>query len=182
MSRTLIALFATLWVSSACSGPLYQLPEPLAESEARDISMDRSAERERDAARFVEARRARLSLYEALGASVWDAAAALLSQETRVLLSGGGAGDVATALATGQLVLNNTRYSFDPVDLLLMDAPQEMLDNLPGEEDVETDRRKVIHLMNRDGDTRAVVLIFEGSAWRVHVPAMPRERVTSSRL
>ena len=176
------ALVPSFLLASACSGPLYQLPEPLAVEQARDISMDRAAERERDAARFVDARRAMLGLYESLGAEDWDAAVAHLSQETRVLLSAGGEGDAATTLATGELVLGGTLYSFAPIDLLLMDAPQEMLDVLPGAQDVETDRRKVIHLMRQDGETRAVVMILEGDAWRVHVPAMPRERVTSSRL
>lgn len=180
--RLISPLLAFAFVASACGGPVYRLPDPPAADEQRDVSLDRVEERERDSDRYNDARRAILGLYDALGNERWDEALGLVSQETRVLLSSGGSGDAEVALATGTLVLDDAEYQFDAVDLLLIPGVREIADRVEGVDDVETDRRKVVHLTDTGGHTRAVVVIYEADAWRVHVPALPRDRVTTSRL
>lgn len=173
MSRHLLAFVALVLV--ACGG-VYQLPDPPPEGERASIHIDPAAEERESAARYIEARRTLVALYEALGGEDWDGAIQLLSTETRLLLSDGGNGDAAQTLGTGRLASGNRTYAFTPIDLLLVANPDGMEDSIPGESENETPRRKELFLVSGD-ETRRVVLILEADAWVLHYRRLPVERL-----
>lgn len=181
MSRPLSLILAMLLAGlGACRGAVYVLPDPVAPELARDVSTDPAEERTRDAERYLEARQTILALYDALANGRWDEAAELVSSETAVLLSEGGQASARETLASGTLTLGERSYLFDPVELLLLPGVRSMDDAPPEGVDEESERRKVVHLISEDG-RRAVVVIREGDAWRLHMPTLPEGRVESAR-
>ena len=162
--------------SLAACGGIYTLPEAPAEADRAPVNLDPAAEERESAARYTEARRSLVALYEALGGERWSDAVELLSVETRLLFSEGGDGDAAESLSSGVLSLNGDEYAFDPIDLLLMHSPETMEDSVPSETESETARRKEVFLIAAE-ETRRVVLILEADQWRVHLRRLPLERL-----
>lgn len=173
MSRILVALLAV--ALGACSG-VYELPDPPPEDERASVQIDPAAEERESAARYIDARRTLVALYEALGAESWDDAIALVSTETRLLLSDGGGGDAAETLAVGRLTVGGRTYGFEPIDLLLLRDPDGMEDSVVGESENETPRRKELFLVSAE-ETRRVVLILEADQWVVHFRRLPVDRL-----
>ncbi len=174
--RIAVAAFVVSVSAAACSP--YQLPDPPAVEDRGEVALNPAVEQRLSAERFSEARRTVLSLYEALEAERWDDAAALLSNETRLLLSEGGTADATAALAAQEVTLNGVRYGFDPVDLFLLEGPESFEDDWQQEEQAETGRRKEIFIVAGE-EFRRVVLIHEGDAWLVHMRRWPTDRLTS---
>jgi hypothetical protein len=173
MSRILLLLVCA--ALAACGG-IYTLPEAPAEEERATVHLDPAAEEREAAARYTEARRTLVALYEALGGSRWTDAIELLSIESRLLLSAGGSGNAAESLENGVLTIDGSDYRFDPIDLLLMHTPDAMEDSVPGESESETARRKEVFLVTAE-EARRVVLILEADQWRVHLRRLPIERL-----
>jgi hypothetical protein len=140
------------------------------------VHLDPASEQRESDARYTEARRTLVSLYETLGGERWEDAVDLLSVETRLLLSAGGTGNAAESLAAGTLTIGEVDYRFDPTDLLLMHDPDAMEDSVVGETESETSRRKEVFLVNAE-ETRRVVLIQEADQWRVHLRRIPADRL-----
>ena len=128
---------AVLFVLAACNR-VYDLPDPPPESERASVALDPAEEHRQDGERYVAARRSLLELYEALDGERWDDATELLSTETQLLLSSGGSGDAAAALAAGQVTVSGESYAFDPVNLFLLANPDASEDSWEGEEENET--------------------------------------------
>jgi hypothetical protein len=80
-------------------------------------------------------------------------------------------------LGEGRLELGGASYSFDPIDLFLMEDPEQMEDAVVGEAEAESSRRKDVFLVSGD-ETRRVVLLNEADEWRVHVRRLPLSRLT----
>lgn len=160
----------------ACT-QVYTLPEAPPLDQRVSVHVDPAQEERESAARYLEARRTLVSLYEAFGAEDWARATELLSVETRLLLSAGGDGNPETSLASGRLILDGASFRFDPTDLFLMENPEEMEDWIAGEEEVESSRRKEVFLRNGE-EVRRVVLVNEADEWRVHVRRLPLSRLT----
>ena len=157
----------------ACGGRIYELPPPPADDARRSVTLDPAEERRLDAERYTEARRTVLGLMAALEGGDWASAVALLSQETRLLLSGGSGLDPAAALDAGRI--GDESYAFDPVDLFVLRDISRFEDDWEGFEENETDRRKEIFLVTADEQVRRVIVIREGDAWVVHMPRWPRD-------
>ncbi len=171
-----ISVLVLPFVLVACTR-VYTLPEAPPEDQRVSVQVDPAQEERESAARYLEARRTLVALYEAFGVDDWERAASLLSVETRLLLSAGGDGAAETALASGTLQLNGASYEFDPIDLFLMESPEAMEDSVVGEDETESSRRKVVFLVNGD-EVRRVVLVHEADEWRVHVRRLPLARLT----
>lgn len=178
-----LTLRATLFVFLAGSAfacqRVYELPAPPPEGARARVTLDPSEEQRLSEEAFLEARRTVLALYEALGAGEWEAASTLLSNETRLLLSGGDGVGAADVLAAGTITSNGTSYAFDPVALLLLPAPDGFEDTMEGEDEAETSRRKEIFATAGD-DYRKIVLIEEGGSWRVHMRRLPLGRLQAA--
>lgn len=159
----------------ACGG-VYQLPPPPPAELQGPVTLDPSEEERLGAARFEEARRAVLSLYEALGAERWADAVSMLSQETRLLLSSGGSASAEQALAAGVVTVDGQSYGFDPVALFLLPGVERFEDEYEDEEEAETGRRKEIFLVAGE-EVRKVVLIDEAGQWRLHMRRWPIDRL-----
>lgn len=175
---TSIVLSAVVAVLAAACGPsIYDLPQPPEEDQRRTVNLDPTARREADGAAWVDARAATLSLYQALSDEAWDDAWELLSNETRVLLDTGSDGNGVDALAEGRIELDGVMWSFDPVEVFVLPGMVRFDDDVEGEAENETERRKEIWVSDREGRQRRVVVIREGDVWRVHMPRIPIERM-----
>lgn len=167
------------FVSVACGG-VYELPPPPPVSDRGPVALDPSEEQRLDGERYLAARRAVVALYAALDSQDWETAAGLLSNETRLLLTGGGNGRPEDALAAGTVTVDGTTYRFDPVTLFLLPDPTGFEDDIEGEEQHETARRKELFVVNVEG-YRSVVVIEEGGAWRLHLRSWPMEHLSRTR-
>lgn len=161
----------------ACGPSIYDLPAPPSDDERRTVSLDPTERRQADGEAYVAARATTLALYQALSNEDWSTAWDLLSNETRLLLDTGSNGRGVEALAEGRIALEGNTWAFDPVEVFLLPGMVRFDDQVEGEAENETARRKEIWVADRDGNQRRVVVIREGDLWRVHVPRVPVERM-----
>jgi hypothetical protein len=179
-SSALLSLFVLSLLSSACSGSRlrYELPPPPPLEEQRTVELDPSEAARDEGQRFIEARATILGFFDALNSGNTDAALDFLSQETRLLLEAWSDGDANVALSSGRLQQDAEVYDFDPASLFVVAQPTRFDDDVAGEVDSETARRKEVHVTGADGEQRRVVLILEGDQWRIHQPRLPTERLS----
>jgi hypothetical protein len=157
----------------ACGRGLYDLPDPPPRDEWRRHSLDPAEDEARSHQAFLAAQGSVLAFLEAMRESRWEAAYEVLSNETRILLddlSPNGRGE--TVLAEGRVVREGAEYRLDPVDLFVIADLDALLDEMPGEREQETYRRKEIWARSSAGDVRRLVLIYEDDAWRLHRPTI----------
>ncbi|MCB9531085.1 MAG: hypothetical protein H6698_01550 [Myxococcales bacterium] len=170
-TRRLFALgLVGLGVGTACH-PVYRLPDPPPREAWAHVEIDPSAARVQSDEAFTAARRVLVSLYEAAGAGEWATFAEGLSAETRVTLGGGNAANAESALAAGRVTVGGREWAFEPIGLLLPPNPTGFSDTRAGEHEEESARRKEVFVESGD-EARRVVMIWEGDAWRVHVPRL----------
>jgi hypothetical protein len=176
----LLSVLLLALVLGSCGGSriAYRLPLPPGQDAARTVSLDPTAQALQETERFQTARRALLDWYDAMAREDVQAAWERLSFETRLLLDdwSGGQGDVA--LRTGVLERQGQRWSFDPLDLLAARQPERIVDDVPGQSQQETARRKELFLQLAGGEVRRVVMILEADQWRIHSPRIPTDRLT----
>jgi hypothetical protein len=175
--RILLLLLPTIFLT-ACGSSAYHLPDVPSEEARRSVSLDPTVEEEESAERFNAARRTVLALYQALGASDGEAAYELLSNETRLLLDEWSDGNGDVALQDGLLSRDGTTWSFDPVEMLLLPDPVLFEDEVDGETESETARRKEIFITAGNDDVRRVVVILEAEQWKVHMLRIPQTALT----
>jgi hypothetical protein len=175
--KLLYLIMLTLAVTG-CGGRTYQLPPVPDEAERTHAQLDPTVEELQELERFNEARRTVLALYAALqdsnGAQAWE----LLSNETRLLLDEWSDGQGDQALISGSLVRDGQAYSFDPLELFLLLDPVAFEDDMAGEQQSETARRKEIFLVDAADRARRVVVIMEADQWRVHMPRVDLDYLT----
>ena len=169
-------------LSGACGGALYELPPPVPESAREDVSLipgedDRARERD-----YLEARAAILKLYQYLSSKRFKEALELMSEGTIEFLtftsSKPSSPDApVTTLAEGRLVMRDGQVIlFDPVALLLAKDVSKLEDELPGQKEQETSRRKEIFAVEEDGQIRKIVVIKEAGRWVIHKTSAPQAR------
>jgi hypothetical protein len=163
------ALAIILALATAC-GSLYALPDPPPPSDWVETSLVPGQDDHNDAERYIAARTAALKLYEALSNDDWDTAWELISAETQSFLNYvAPEGDGKQALMSGRLKFpDGEEVAVDAVSLLLIRDLRDLDDDHGDEEQSETANRKEIFAVSDGGETKKVVLIFEGGAWRVH--------------
>ncbi len=163
---TLVGLAVLQMAGMACRSTPYQLPEPPPEAEQQDTDQDSERQRNPD----MEARAALLELYEMLAEERFEATEDRLSQQTRDFLAyGNERGDASDALSAGQITLpDGSSYRFDPVELLIADDIARLEDSREGAEDHETARRRVLYVIDSNGQSHRVVMIREGGQWVLH--------------
>jgi hypothetical protein len=171
-----------LALATACGGTSlrYELPPPVPPDERSVVTLDPSEQERNEAARFLEARSSVLAFYDALQRADFDAAFALLSNETRILLDTWAEGDGVAALRVGRLAQAAETYDFDPRDLFAVADPVRFADEPEEGTDTESARRKEIHVFDADGTDRRIVLILEGDQWVIHQPRIPVERLSAA--
>lgn len=167
-------LFIALIALAACSP--YALPDPPPETERGAVTLNPSEAQRESTERFAEARRTILSLYETLETADWEAASALLSHETKLLLGQGDASQASAALASGRVTVEGASYDFDPLTLFLIPSPDAFEDDWEEAEQHETSRRKEVFIVSGE-DSRRVVVIYEADAWRLHLREWPMDRL-----
>lgn len=170
-TRLLTAAFAC-FLLAACGG-LGELPPPSPEESRVNVDLDRIAGEAADADRFAEARRAILSLYDALARADFNSVYEGLSHETRALLDAMSNNDGVGLLERGELTQDGQQYTFQTTGLLLLASVDEIRDDTEGEPEVESARRKELDLVDSAGTRRRVILIREGDSWRLHMPRIP---------
>lgn len=175
--RILLLLIPAFFMA-ACGGSAYHLPDAPPEDARRVVSLDPTVEEQASIDMFNAARRTVLALYQALGADDGEAAYALLSNETRLLLDEWSGGQGEVALSDGQLSRNGEQWSFDPVELLLIDDPIRFDDTMDGQSESETARRKEIFITAGNDEVRRVVVILEADQWKVHMLRIPQTALT----
>jgi hypothetical protein len=161
-----------------CRPDLYVLPTPPPASEWERVELDPTVEDRRAGERYVEARRAVLAFVDALSQAEWEQAYRRVSNETRLLLDAGFDGQGEASLAEGRTRRDRRLYSYDPMDLFLIQGLTRIEDSVEGEAEAETQRRHEVFVFDAEGQYRKVVLIREGDEWLIHLPRWPQERLT----
>lgn len=178
--RHLIPLSLLTALAMACSGSMYTLPNPAPESEWVNVLATEKEDEQAKLKRTLAAKKAALDLYEALDTGRWDDAVALMSQETRNFLdeASGGQG-AAAALESGKIELGDKAMQFRPTEVFFIDGLANIKDEVPGAPpEAETQRRKELYAISRDGRARKLVFIYEADAWRLHSPVLGDEPFT----
>ncbi|MFP4601004.1 MAG: hypothetical protein ACLFVJ_22340 [Persicimonas sp.] len=164
--RALVGLAVLQMAGMACRSTPYQLPDPPPETEQQDTQQDSESQRNPD----MEAREALLELSELLAEERFEEAEDRLSQQTRDFLAhGNDRGDASDALSAGQMTLPDGRnYRFEPAELLVAGDIARIEDSRDGADDHETSRRRVLYVIDSDGQAHRVVMIREGDQWVLH--------------
>lgn len=162
----LVGLAVLQMAGMACQSTPYELPEPPPQADGQDTEQDSERQRSSD----MEARAALLELYEMLDEERFEEAEDRLSQQTRDFLAyGNDQGDASDALSAGQMTLPDGRaYRFAPAELLIADDIARIEDSRDGADDHETSRRRVLYVIDSDGQAHRVVMILEGDQWVLH--------------
>ena len=163
-------LVAAVTFASGCGGTMYVLPAPPPPGERRSVSLIPGTEESEDDELLQEARATVRTLHRLLQGQRYVEALDWLSAETRDFLAyGDEEGRPEEALARGALQLpDGQRVEIDPLELLVAPDVSTLEDEVPGVEDQETDRRKVLFAIPPGGEPRQIVVIREGDRWVVH--------------
>ncbi len=169
--RALATAIALTALSAACGPSIYTLPDPPPKDEWVDLQATEEESDEVRVRRFLDAKRVAISTYAALQSRDWDTALENMSQETRAFLQdASGNNDPASALERGELLVGDQTVTFDPVTDFFIDGLEDLRDEVSGQTESETLKRKEIYAVGRDGKARKVIFIVEGGAWRFHSP------------
>ncbi len=156
---------------TACGGGLYDLPPAPPASEWVSFQEQREESDEERVRRFLDAKRAAIQIYAALAEGRWERAVELMSQETVAFFEDASNGAGAEAvLAAGVLSFGDEQIPFDPlVDLFIADL-EDLRDEVEGQVEAETRRRKELFAISRQGQGRKIIMIYERDGWRLHSP------------
>ncbi|MEO1268328.1 MAG: hypothetical protein AAFX99_09530 [Myxococcota bacterium] len=174
---TAVVLGLVMMLLSGCGLGLYELPDPPPQEEWTAVSLVPGEDRRDSRKMYVEASAAAMDLYTSLLEKNWEGAWELLSSETRSALSfGHGGKDGKKVLSQGiyegkpskDFPEAKSSFRFDPVDHFVVKGLLRFEDEQPGVVESETNRRKEIYAVSRDGEVKKVVLIYEAGGWRVH--------------
>ena len=169
----LIAVLLGLANVFACGPGLYDLPTPPPQAQWTSVSLTPGAEEQRAAKNFLEASAIAMDLFSAFSDENWEDAWALLSEETKSTLNYGNPdGDGINVLKTGQFELagetGKSTFRLEPVRHFFVEELMRFEDEVAGNPESETNRRKEIYALSRSGDNKKVVLIYEAGGWKVH--------------
>ncbi len=157
----------------ACGQRLYELPDPPPSAYWQRHSLNPGEEEVRSADLFAAAEGAIVEFVGAVNEQRWDDAYRLLSNETRILLddvSPTGLGEAV--LEFGLVQRDGAEFRIDPMDLYVVAEMVELLDEMEGEPESETYRRKEIWAVSELGFVNHEVMIFEEDGWRIHKPTI----------
>ena len=175
--RIALMLIAALAIGG-CASNMYELPAPPEEGERADAELASRAEEEQKQKEYAAARAALLKAYNLLSTQRYDEAVALMSQETRALLTYNTDDSAADVLADGALTLpSGERIEFEPSTFFIAADVQKVEDDLDGVEQNETDRRREFFVVSEDGSARRVVMIKQGDEWVLHKTRVGGETV-----
>jgi len=167
----------SLWLA-ACGPSLYDLPVAPPKDEWVDSQDAVEEDEEVLVRRFLDSKRAAITVYGALQSKDWDKALDQMSQETQNFLeSSAPDGVAATALETGTLMVNGKEESFDVVGDFFVTNLEDIVDDLEGQAENETTKRKELYALSRDGQARKLIFIFEAGAWKFHSPFIRAPRI-----
>ena len=165
-------------LNAGCS-TVYELPPPPAPQERETISLIPGEEERIKEQHYLQARAAVLKTYQFLSAKRFKESLALMSGATQELLkstspSPSAAEPAVFTLSEGKMLLPNGRsISFDPNAFILAEDISDMKDELEGQPEQESARRKELFAVQPDGSVRRIVVIKEGGRWVIHRTKAP---------
>ncbi len=166
-----IAVALAALTTTACGPSIYTLPEPPPKDQWVDLNATEEESDEVRVRRFLDAKRVAISTYAALQNRDWKTALEHMSQETRAFLQTASAdNDPAAALERGELHIDGQPVAFVPVEDFFIADLEDLRDDIKGETESETLKRKEIYAIGQDGKARKVIFILEAGAWRFHSP------------
>ncbi len=173
--RLLGAALLAACAAPACAPSIYTLPPPPPEAEWAAVSLVPGEDEKASQRRYIDARAAALELYAALKSKRWGEVWQQLSSETQAALAfAHPTQDGQAALSEGVLVYQDgARVAFDPMDAWMVPDLKTFEDQLPGEQEAESDTRKEIFAVDRDGHHRKMIMILEAGEWKLHKTRLP---------
>src|SRR5690606_24493009 len=150
---------------------LYELTPPPPKDEWVDVNAVEEEDEEAKVRRFLDAKRAAIKVYGALQQGDWDTALENMSQETRSFLEDASGGEgAAVTLERRELLVSGQQVPFDPIADFFISDLADIRDEVPGQEEAETPRRKELYAVSREGEARKVLFIYEADRWVFHSP------------
>lgn len=158
-------------ILASCGPSIYDLPVAPPKDEWVDSQDAIEEDEEVRIRRFLDSKRVAITVYGALQSKDWGKALDQMSQETQNFLeNGAGDGVAATALESGVLKLNGKEEPFDVVGDFFVSNLEDIVDELEGQSENETTKRKELYALSRDGQARKIIFIYEAGAWKFHSP------------
>ena len=165
-----ISFCVVMMALTACGPSLYDLPAPPAQAQWKSVSLDPAAEERQAQLRYLAARQAALSLYQALNEEDWETVWSMMSSETQNFLNFSAPDKNGKGtLAAGRLVLpDGSAVEFDALDLLMIKDMSRLEDEHQGMSEAETEGRKELFAHSADGRVNKIIFIYETGGWRLH--------------
>jgi len=176
--RRLVPLVGLALVFSFGCSDIYTLPDAPPRESWVDLDAPDEEDEQEKLRRFLDAKRTAITVYSAMQKGDWDTVVDNMSQETRAFLEDGSGGAGAkVALESGELDIAGQQITFDPATDFFIDDLQQIEDTLAGQVENETKRRKELFVINKSGEARKVLFIYEGDKWVFHSPFLRTPKI-----